>query len=152
MARTKITSKPSLSHRWRLAAAGVAPPRKSPIKKMMSARRSAPGTGGMKLRRKCKAGVKAIREIEREQKNAECLIPRSRFCKVVKEIINFDLKLDKMVTELAYIALQEAAEEYLTDLFEEMVRASVHAGRQTVQHKDLQFALSSMKRGATRYR
>jgi hypothetical protein len=57
--KKKITSKPSPSRRWRptTAAEGVAPPRQPPIKKtsmMMSARKSAPGTGGMKLRRKCK--------------------------------------------------------------------------------------------------
>lgn len=155
MARTKITPKPSPSNsrRWQLAAEGVVLNRRAPIKKMsmMSARRSAPGTGGIKLRRKIKAGTKALREIKKEQKNVECLIPRTRFYKIVREIV-YDFRTDHRVSELAYIALQEAAEEYLTDLFEEMVRASVHARRQTVTLKDFWFALSTIKRGAMRYR
>jgi len=152
MARTKITSHPSHGRRWRLAADGVVFPH-PPIKKtyIMSARKSAPGTGGVKLRRKCKAGVKAVREIKKAQEGVEFLIPRVCFRRLFKEIAQ-DYKTDNLITELAYIALQAAAEDYLTDLFEEMVRAAVHARRQTVKPKDFTFAVATLKRGSVRYR
>ena len=150
MARTKITSQPSQAHRWRLAARGLV--YNAPIKKtnMMSARRSAPGTGGFKLRRKCKAGTKAIREIKKLQDGVELQIPGAIFRRLVKEITT-GFRTDNLITALAYIAIQVAAEDYLTDIFEETVRASVHARRQTITRKDLAFAVATVKRGSVRY-
>ena len=153
MARTKISPKPSSGRRWELAASGVVlHPRKHTGKHTgkhtMAARRSAPGAGV--VRRRAKPGVKALREIVKAQKSVDLVIPHAPLKRLFKEIAQ-ENKVDIHLTELGYIALHHALEEFGTDLIEEANRAAVHAGRLTITVKDINFARRTLARGAVRW-
>jgi histone H3 len=51
-----------------------------------------------------------------------------------------DIKNDLRVTEECYVALQEAAEAYITGLFEDTNLCAIHAKRVTIMPKDMQLA------------
>jgi histone H3 len=126
MARTKITKKPSLSRRW---------PRYT-----MAARRSAPGTGGMKLKRRLRPGTKALREIRKFQQSSEFVIKRAPFERLVREVSR-DVKRDVYWGGNSMDAMQEAAEAYLIFVLERANRIALHAGRTTLLRKDVGLAL-----------
>ena len=63
--------------------------------------------------------AKALREIKRYQKSAELLIPRLPFQRVVKEIcVDVSRVPDMRWQKTAIMALQEAAESFITHEFE----------------------------------
>ena len=78
-------------------------------------------------------------EIRKFQKSTNLLIPRLPFSRVVKEIAQ-DFKTDLRFQSSALLALQEASEAYLTQLFEDCVLCAIHARRVTVMVKDMQLA------------
>ena len=124
-----------------------APKKHAPPKKQafMSARKSAPETVGIKLKRRAKSGVKALREIKYIQESAELQIPKRPFYNLAREL-GWDRKTDLMWNKGGIEALQEASEDFVTHLFEESVRAAKHAGRATVSLKDVQFARETLMR------
>ena len=67
------------------------------------------------------------------------MIPRFSFARLIREIIG-DLNLDYCIQVAALMALQEAAEEYITRLFMDANLCALHAKRVTVQPKDIQLA------------
>ncbi|KHJ93151.1 core histone H2A/H2B/H3/H4 [Oesophagostomum dentatum] len=86
-------------------------------------------------------GVKALREIRHLQRTTELLIPRIAFQRVVREIANKIAK-KRDIAECrwqanALLALQEAAEVYLTCMFEDTNLAAIHARRVTIMPKDI---------------
>ena len=90
-------------------------------------------------RRRYKPGELALKEIRRYQKSVQLLIPHLPFCRVVREIAN-DFKTDLRFTYSAMYALQEAAEFYLVDLFEDTGLVTIHRNRVTIEPKDMQLA------------
>lgn len=93
----------------------------------------------MKKKHRFKPGTVALREIRNYQKGTQLLIPKLPFQRLVREISkNYieDLRFQKE----AIIALQEAAEAYLIDLFNHTNLAAIHAKRVTITDCDLQFA------------
>ena len=65
--------------------------------------------------------AKALREIKRYQKSTELLIPRLPFQRVVKEIcVDISMVPDMRWQKTAIMALQEAAESFITHEFESM--------------------------------
>lgn len=107
MARTKQTARKST---------GGKAPRKQLATK--AARKAVPATGGVKKPRRYRPGTVALREIRRFQKSTDLLIRKRPFQRLVREIAQ-DFKSDLRFQGLAVLALQEAAEAYLTGLFEE---------------------------------
>src|SRR6185436_4245531 len=105
MARTKQTARKST---------GGKAPRKQLATKQ--ARKSAPATGGVKKPHRYRPGVVALREIRKFQNSTELLIRKLPFQRLVREIAG-DLKSDLRFQSAALMALQEAAEAYLTGLF-----------------------------------
>lgn len=90
-------------------------------------------------KRRFKAGTVALREIKHYQKSTDLLLPRAPFQRLVREItgaIDGDLRFASQ----ALIAMQEAAEAYLTGVFEDAQLCAIHAKRVTVQKKDLDLA------------
>lgn len=94
-------------------------------------------------KRRYKPGVLALKEIRHFQKSTELLIRKLPFQRLVREIAEefqrpgqevFRWKADAMA------ALQEAAEAYLVQLFEDANLCAIHAKRVTVAPKDLQLA------------
>ena len=93
-------------------------------------------------KRRYRPGVKALREIRAFQKSTNLLIPRLPFARLIKEIAQ-DLSTkggNLRFQSGALMALQEAAEAYLVQLFEDCVLCAIHARRVTVMPKDLNLA------------
>lgn len=68
--------------------------------------------------------------------------------RLVREIAQ-DFKNDLRFQGTAILALQEASERYLVDLFEDCNLCAIHAKRITIMTKDMQ--LARRIRGETRY-
>ena len=92
----------------------------------------------------------ALREICRYQKSTKCLIKRTPFTKLIKEISQEyrvcpegpgtpSVQVRFQSTALA--ALQEASENFLVGLFEDVNLLAVHAKRVTVMPHDIRLAL-----------
>ena len=102
-------------------------------------KKTAPAEGGMKKERRWRAGTVALREIKRYQKATTLLLakaPFQRFVRAICEGIDGQLRFQSQ----ALLALQEAAESYLTGLFEDSNLCAIHANRVTVMKKDLDLA------------
>ena len=98
-----------------------------------------PAYGGVKKPRRCRPGTAALREIRRFQKSTDLLIRKSPFQKLVREIAQ-DYKSDIRFQSTAMLALQEASEAYLIDLFSDTQLCAIHGKRVTIMPKDLQLA------------
>uniref|UniRef100_A0A915JUC5 Histone H2A/H2B/H3 domain-containing protein n=1 Tax=Romanomermis culicivorax TaxID=13658 RepID=A0A915JUC5_ROMCU len=84
-------------------------------------------------------GVLALQEIRRYQRTTECLIRRAPFCRLVREIM-MKFKSDARIQVFAVEALQQAAEAYITGLFEDTNLCAIHAKRVTIMPKDIHLA------------
>ena len=97
----------------------------------------------VKKRRKGTAEGAAIKEIRRYQKSTELLIRKVPFQRLVREImgdVEDALKTNDApmrIQSLAVLALQEASEAYLVEMFEESNLVSIHSKRVTIMPKDL---------------
>ena len=91
-----------------------------------------------------------LREIRRYQKSTECLIKRSPFQKLIREISQKyrvcpqgprtpSMQVRFQSTVIA--ALQEVAENFIVGLFEDVNLLAAHAKRVTVMLKDVTLAL-----------
>ncbi|EES19720.1 hypothetical protein BDA96_09G188900 [Sorghum bicolor] len=97
--------------------------------------------GRVEKKHRWRAGTVALREIRKYQKSTEPLIPFAPFVRVVKELTAFitDWRIGRYTPE-ALLALQEAAEFHLIELFEVANLCAIHAKRVTVMQKDIQLA------------
>jgi len=93
--------------------------------------------------RKFRPGHQALREIRKYQKSTDCLIPKLPFSRLVREIAtNVASNIqDLRFQSTAIMALQEAAEAYLTTLFEDTVLCAIHARRVTIMPRDMQLTM-----------
>lgn len=85
-------------------------------------------------------GTVALREIRRYQKSTELLMRKLPFQRLVREIAQ-DYKADLRFQGSAVLALQEAAEAFLTSVFADTLLCALHATRQTIKVKDMQLAM-----------
>ena len=104
-------------------------------------KKTAPSAGGVKEKRnhRFRPGTVALREIKRYQKQTTFLLPRAPFQRLVRSIcdgIDNDLRFQSQ----ALLAVQEAAEAYMTGLFEDTNLCAIHANRSTIMKKDLDLA------------
>ena len=92
----------------------------------------------------------ALREIRIYQKSTKCLIKRSPFQKLIREISQESRvcpdgpgtpSIQVRVQSTAIAALQEAAENFIVGLFEDVNLLAVHAKRVTVTPRDIRLAL-----------
>ena len=106
-------------------------------------------TGGIKKPHRYQPGLVALREIRRYQQLTDCLIKRTPFNKLIKEISQEyrvcpdgpgtpSVQVRFQSTALA--ALQEAAENFLVGLFEDVNLLAVQAKRVTVMPHDIRLA------------
>jgi len=125
MARTKQTA--------RKFSGGKAP---RPVKK---SKKTANSSGGIKKAHRFRPGTVALREIRRYQKSTELLIRKLPFQRLVREVASS--YHDNIRFQAAAIAgLQEAAEGYLIELFEDTNLCAIHAKRVTIMAKDIRLA------------
>jgi histone H3 len=106
MARTKQTARKSTG--------GIAPRNQLATK---AARLSAPNIGGVKRPHRYRPGTVALREIRRYQKSTDLLIRKLPFQRLVREVAQ-EFTPNLRFRSTAILALQEAAEAYLVQLFE----------------------------------
>ncbi|KAK6017301.1 core histone H2A/H2B/H3/H4, partial [Ostertagia ostertagi] len=97
----------------------------------------------IKAKKRSRPGVKALKEIRHLQRTTELLIPRLSFQRVVRDIANKitaerGIKEDYRWQSNALLALQEAAEVYLTCLFGDTNLAAIHARRVTIMNRDIE--------------
>ena len=160
MARTKHTPKNPKLHRPVIARGGdVQPPRKdipqAPrnggkqprkgiIHKML--RKGMRPTGGIKKPHRYRPSMVALREIRRYQTSTENLIKCTPFQKLIREISQeYRICPDGPGTpsvqvrfqSTAIAALQEAAENYIVGLFEDVNLLAIHAKRVTIMPRDI---------------
>ena len=96
-----------------------------PISKIRKPRRFLPGTV-------------ALRQIRKYQKSTELLIRKFPFQRLVKEVCqqlypNVNLRFQST----ALLALQEASEDFLVHMFEDVNLIAIHGKRVTIQSKDI---------------
>ena len=113
----------------------------SKASKAVAKKKTAPAEGGMKAKRnhRFRPGTVALREIKRYQKATTFMLakaPFQRFIRAICDGIDGQLRFQSA----ALLALQEAAESYLTGLFEDANLCAIHASRVTVMKKDLELA------------
>jgi histone H3 len=94
---------------------------------------------GTKKPHRYRPGTVALREIRRYQKSTDLLIRRLPFQRLVREIAQ-DFKMDLRFQDNAILALQEATESYIVNLFEDVNMIAIHAKRVTIAPKDLKLA------------
>ena len=127
MARTKQTARKS--------SGGKAPRKQVPGK---GERQGGVPVVNVKKRR-FRPGTVALREIRRYQRSTDLLLRKLPFQRLVREIAT-DFKHDLKFQKTAIIALQEASEAYLSEVFEDSNLLSIHTKRVTILPKDMQLA------------
>ena len=138
MPRQKVAGKKQMKSSASKSKQGVATGSKA-SKADKAKKKTAPAEGGMKKQRRFRPGTVALREIKRYQKATTFMLakaPFQRFIRAICDGIDGQLRFQSQ----ALIALQEAAESYLTGLFEDANLCAIHASRVTVMKKDLELA------------
>ena len=92
-------------------------------------------TGGLKKPKKHKPRIVALCEIRHFQKSVNFLIPLPSFGRLTREIAQ-DYRVGLRFQSSALMAIQEAAETYLVNLFEVANLCAIHRKRQTIAPKD----------------
>ncbi|KAL9932834.1 hypothetical protein V8E36_008089 [Tilletia maclaganii] len=83
----------------------------------------------------------ASRKPHRYQKSTNLLIRKLPFQRLVRDIAESTLPLKGIrFQSSALLALQEASEAYLVQLFEDVNDAAIHAKRVTIMRRDIQLA------------
>ena len=97
--------------------------------------------GGIKKPTWYRPGTVALRQIRKYQKTTELLIQKIPFQRLVREVMQgISPHVDLRIQSTALLALQEASEAYLVNVFEDSLLACLHAGRVTLQLKDMLLA------------
>ncbi|KAG4088730.1 histone-fold-containing protein [Neocallimastix lanati (nom. inval.)] len=97
-------------------------------------------------KRRYRPGSLALKEIRKYQRSTQLLIRKLPFARLVREIATDVLRRGPYRLEevrwnsSAILALQEAAECYLTHLLEDSNLCAIHAKRVTLMQKDIQLA------------
>jgi histone H3/H4 len=94
-------------------------------------------------KRRFRPGTKALMEIRKFQASTDLLIRKLPFARLVKEILREHYArpgVEYRWQPNALLALQEAAECYLVQLFEDANLCAIHANRVTLMQRDIQLA------------
>jgi histone H3/H4 len=92
-----------------------------------------------KLRRRYRPGAVALMEVRKYQRSTKLLIRVRPFQRLVRELSQ-DFKSDVRFQARALLALQEASESFVVQLFEDTLMCAIHAKRVTIFPKDMQLA------------
>jgi histone H3 len=96
-------------------------------------------SSGIKKPHRFRPGTVALREIKKYQKGTELLISKMPFCRLVKEIAQ-EFRADIRFQAPAVMALQEASEHYLTNLFSDANDCAIACKRVTIMARDIALA------------
>ena len=81
--------------------------------------------------------MRSLKEIRKYQRSTELLLRKLPFQRLVRELLP---KSDLRMQASAVLALQEASEAYLVQLFEDTNLCAIHAKRVTIQPRDVHLA------------
>ena len=93
--------------------------------------------GGVRKPHRYRPGTVALRQIRKYQKSTDLLIRKLPFQRLVREVAQ-SIVPDLRFQSTAILALQEASESFLVTMFEDVNVCALHAGRVTIQPKDMQ--------------
>ena len=83
-------------------------------------------------------GTVALRQIQKYQKSTQLLIRKLPFQRLVKEVVQEMFKTESYrFQSTAILALQEASEDYLVRMFEQVNHIAIHGKRVTIQSNDI---------------
>ena len=86
-------------------------------------------------------GTVALREIQKFKKNTDLLIRKAPFQHLVQEILHdMSRKSDLQMQCTALLALQEAVEYFMVDVFSNTNLCAMHGKRVTIMKKDMVLA------------
>ena len=85
-------------------------------------------------------GMVALREIQKFQKNTDLLIRKAPFQNFVRKIALKFGKSDLRMQSTAVLALQEAVEYFMVDVFSNTNLCAMHGKRVTIMKKDMVLA------------
>jgi histone H3 len=98
---------------------------------------SAQQIGGMKKPHRFCPGMVALREIRKFQMTTNLLIRKAPFQRLVRELPQKIGKSDLRMQSTAVLALQEAAEAFMIDVFSDTNLCTTHGKCVTVMTKDM---------------
>ena len=109
-------------------------PRKStPKKRRTTSKESNAASSEVRQPYRYRPGTVALREIRRYQRSTELLIKKLPFSRLVREILQDSNKAAIRATKGAIEALQQAAEDFIVRMFEDINLLALHAKRVTIQ-------------------
>ena len=88
---------------------------------------------------KFRPGTVSLRNIRKQQKLTNLSFARGPFKRLIREVAQ-EFADDLRFTDDAFTMIQIVVENHLIDLFNAANLTAIHAGRQTVQPKDIQLA------------
>ena len=98
-----------------------------------------PALGGVKMPMRYRPGAVALMQIRQYQRSTKLLLRVRPFQRLVRELSQ-DFKSDVRFQARALLALQEASEAFVVELFEDTMLCAVHAKRITIFPKDMRLA------------
>ncbi len=134
MARTKESSRKSTG---KVPRPGLS--KKSAAKKAKKAAGSSSSSSGVKKPFRFRPGTVALRDIKRYQKGTELLLRKLPFQRLVREIA-VSGKEGLRFQASAVLAMQEATEAHMVNLFADTCLCAIHGRRVTIMPKDIQLA------------
>ena len=102
--------------------------------------------GNERKKRRYKPGTLALREIQKYQKSVKHLVPKVSLMRCMRELLE-ELRPGAGIrfTPAAVDAIQESAEVYLTEWFEEVNHYAIHAHRVTIMPTDIRLGKTIRK-------
>ena len=95
------------------------------------------GTGQLRKPYRYRPGTVALRQIQQYQKSTELLIRKIPFQRLVREVVHQMKGKDYKFQSTALLALQEASESFLVNMFEQCNSIAIHGKRTTLMVKDI---------------
>ena len=117
----------SKAHPFKSIGSGIRPPRK----RLLNPR------GQVRKPRRYRPGTVALRQIRKYQRSTELFIRKLSFQRLVKEVVMQMFQQQYRFQSTALLALQEASEQFLVNMFEKVNHIAIHANRQTIMSKDV---------------
>lgn len=132
------------------------PKKKIAIKKKITRKAKTPGrlgatkaavkvtASGKKPRKphRFRPGTVALREIRRQQKSVDLLIPKLPMRRLFREYVHDSSDTVINIQRTAHLVLQEAAEAFLVKLLNDSQDVACHAKRITIEPRDLHLVCS----------
>ena len=117
----------SKTHPYKSIGSGIRPPHKRLLNPH----------GQVRKPRRFRPGTVALRQIRKYQRSTELLIRKLSFQRLVKEVVMQMFQQQYCFQSTALLALQEASEQFLVNMFEKVNHIAIHANRQTIMSKDV---------------